>query len=76
MLPNIKNLYNFYSEFDSNYNEIRRCLFLERKAMTNLDRILKSRDIILPAKVHIVKAVFFLSVMYGCESWTTKKAEH
>ena len=57
-------------------HEIQRCLLLGRKAMTNLDRILKSRDIILPAKVHIVKAVFFLSVMYGCESWTTKKAEH
>ena len=57
-------------------HEIKRCLLLGRKAMTNLDRILKSRDIILPAKVHIVKAVFFLSVMYGCESWTTKKAEH
>ena len=57
-------------------HKMKRCLLLGRKAMTNLDRILKSRDIILPAKVHIVKAVFFLSVMYGCESWTIKKAEH
>ena len=51
-------------------------LFFGRKAMTNLDRILKSRDIILPTKVHIVKAVLFPVVMYGCESWTVKKAEH
>ena len=57
-------------------HEIQRYLLLGRKAMRNLDRILKSRDITLPAKVHIVKAVVFLSVMYGCESWTTEKAEH
>ena len=49
---------------------------LERKAMTNLDSILKSRDITLPTKVHIVKATVFPVVMYGCESWTVKKAEH
>ena len=54
---------------------IKRCLFLGRKAMTNLDSILKSRDITLPAKVHLVKAMIFPVVMYGWESWTTKKAE-
>ena len=53
-----------------------RCLLLGRKAMINLDSILKSRDIILPTKVHLVKAVVFPVVMYVCESWTTKKAEH
>ena len=52
-----------------------RCLLLGRKAMTNLDRILKNRDVILPAKVHLVKAMVFPVVMYGCESWTVKKAE-
>ena len=57
-------------------HEIKRCLLLERKVMTNLDSILKSRDIILPTKVHLVKAMFFPVVMYGCESWTVKKAEH
>ena len=57
-------------------HEIKRCLLLGRKAMTNLDSILKSRDITLPKKVHIVKAMVFPSVMYGCESWTIKKAEH
>ena len=51
-------------------HEIKRCLLLGRKAMTNLDSILKSRDIILPTKVHLVKAMVFLVVMYGCESWT------
>ena len=56
--------------------EIKRCLLLERKGMTNLDSILKSRDIILPTKVYLVKAMVFLVVMYGCESWTIKKAEH
>jgi len=55
--------------------EIKRCLLLGRKVMTNLDSILKSRDITLPTKVHLVKAVVFPVVMYGCESWTTKKAE-
>ena len=57
-------------------HEIKRCLLLGRKAMTNLDRILKSRDITLPAKVHLVKAMVFAIVMYGCQSWTIKKAEH
>ena len=57
-------------------HEIKRLLLLGRKAMTNLDSILKSRDITLPTKVHLVKAVVFPIVMYGCESWTTKKAEH
>ena len=55
-------------------HEIKRRLFLERKAMTNLDSILKSRDITLPTKVHLVKAMLFPVVMYGCESWTAKKA--
>ena len=57
-------------------HEIKRCLFLGRKVMTNLDRILKSRDITLPTKVCLVKAMVFPVVMYGCESWTVKKAEH
>ena len=56
-------------------HEIKRCLLLQRKAMTNLDSILKSRDITLPTKVHLVKAMVFPVVMYGCESWTIKKAE-
>ena len=56
-------------------HEIRRCLLLGRKAMTNLNSVLKSRDITLPTKVHIVKAMVFPVVMYGCESWTIKKAE-
>ena len=56
--------------------EIKRCLLLGRKVMTNLDSILKSRDITLPTKVHLVKAMVFPVVMYGCESWTVKKAEH
>jgi len=57
-------------------HEIKRCLLLGRKAMTNLDSILKSRDITLSAKVHLVKAMVFPVVMYGCESWSIKKAEH
>ena len=57
-------------------HEIKRHLLLGRKAMTNPDSILKSRDIILPTNVHLVKAMFFPIVMYGCESWTIKKAEH
>ena len=57
-------------------HEIKRCLFLGRKAMRKLDSILKSRDIPLLTKVHIVKAMVFPVVMYGCESWTIKKAEH
>ena len=56
-------------------HEIKRCLLLERKAMTNLDSILKSRDITWPTKVRLVKAMVFPVVMYGCESWTIKKAE-
>ena len=56
-------------------HEVKRFLLLGRKAMTNLDSILKGRDVTLPAKVHIVKAMFFPAVMYGCESWTIKKAE-
>ena len=57
-------------------HEIKRFLLLGRKTMTNLDSILKSKDITLPTKVHIVKAMIFPVVMYGCESWTVKKAEH
>ena len=57
-------------------HEIKRRLLLGRKAMTNLDSILKSRDITLPTKVHLVKAMVFPVVMYGCESWTIKKPEH
>ena len=57
-------------------HEIRRRLLLGRKAKTNLDRVLKSRDITLPTNVHIVKAMVFPVVMHGCESWTIKKAEH
>ena len=56
-------------------HEIKRCLLLGRKTMTNLESILKSRDITLPTKVHLVKAIVFPVVMYGCESWTIKKAE-
>ena len=57
-------------------HEIKRCLLLGRKVMTNLDSILKSRDITLPTKVHLVKAFVFPVVMYGCERWTIKKAKH
>ena len=57
-------------------HEIKRCLFLARKAMTNLHRILKSRDITLPTKVYLIKAMVFPVVMHGCESWTRKKAEY
>ena len=57
-------------------HEIKRCLLLGRKAMTNLDSILKSSDITLPTKIRLVKAMVFPVVMYGCESWTIKKAEH
>ena len=57
-------------------HEIKRCLLLGRKAMINLDSILKNRDIILPTKVHLVKAMVFPVVMCGCESWTFKKADH
>ena len=57
-------------------HEIKRCLLLGRKVMTNLDSILKSRDITVPTEVCLVKAIVFPVVMYGCESWTVKKAEH
>ena len=57
-------------------HEIKRCLLLGRKAKSNLDSILKSRDTTLPTKFHLVKAIVFPVVMYGCESWTVKKAEH
>ena len=57
-------------------HEIKRCLLLGRKVMTNLDSIFKSRYITLPTKVHVAKAMGFSSIMYGCESWTVKKAEH
>ena len=57
-------------------HEIKRHLLLRRKALTNLDSLLRSRDITLPTKVHLVKATVFPVVMYGCESWTKKKAEH
>ena len=56
-------------------HEIKRCLLLGRKVLTNLDSILKSRDIALPTKIHLVKAMVFPVVMYGCESWTIKKAD-
>ena len=62
--------------YDDCSQEIKRCLLLGRKAMTNLDNVLKGRDIILPTKVRIVKAMVFPVVMYGCGSWTIKKAEH
>ena len=57
-------------------HEIKRCLLFERKVMTNLDSMLESRDIILPTKVHLVKAMVFPVVMYGCKHWTIKKTEH
>ena len=63
------------ADSDSSH-EIKRHLLLERKAMTNLDCVFKSRDITLPAKVRMVKAIVFPVAMYECESWTTKKAEH
>ena len=56
-------------------HEVKRCLFLGRKSVTNLDSVLKNTDIILPTKVHLVKAIIFPVVIYGCESWTIKKAE-
>ena len=62
---------------DGDYrHEIKRCLLLGRKVMTNLDSILQSIEITLPTKVHLIKAMVFPVVMYGCESWTIKKAEH
>ena len=64
------------TEYGDCSQEIKRRLLLGRKVMTNLDSIFKSRDITLPSKVHLVKATVFPVVMYGCESWTVKKAEH
>ena len=61
---------------DDYSHEIKRCLLLGRKVMANLDSVLKSRDITLPTKVHLVKALVFTVVMYGCESWTIKKPEY
>ena len=61
--------------YDDCSHEIKRCLLLDRKAITSLDSILKSRDITLPTKVHLIKAMVFPVVMYGCENWTIKKAE-
>ena len=69
--------YTYIYKYIYNYlYEIKRCLLLGGKAMTNLDRILKSRDITLPPKVHLVKVMVFPVVMYGFESWTIKKAEY
>ena len=68
-------LYLYLADGDCNH-EIKKCLLLVRKFMTNLDSILKSRDITLSTKVPLVKAMVFPVVMYGCESWTIKKAEH
>ncbi|KAB0354554.1 hypothetical protein FD755_023092 [Muntiacus reevesi] len=65
----------FWGAPESLHHEIKRRLLLGRKVMTNLDSMLKSRDIALPTKVHLVKAMVFPVVMYGCESWTVKKAE-
>ena len=67
--------FGLQNHFDDCSHEIKRCLLLGRKVMTNLDSILKSRDITLPTKVHLVKAMVFPVVMYGCESWTVKTAE-
>ena len=66
----------YFTANDNWSHEIKRCLLLGRKAMTNLDSILKSRDITLPTKAHLIKAMVFPAVMYGCESWAIKKAEH
>ena len=66
---------NFIVDSDCSH-EVKRCLLLGRKVMTNLDSILKSRDITLLTKIHIVKAMVFPVVMYGCESWPIKKTEH
>ena len=66
----------FFTVDDNYSHEIKRCLLFGRKATTNLDSVLKSRDITLPTQVRLVKAMVFPVVMYGCESWTIKKAEH
>ena len=69
-------IFGFQNHADGDCShEIKRCLLLGRKVMTSLDSILKNRDSTLPTKVHLVKAVVFPVVMYGCESWTVKKAE-
>ena len=78
-METVRDLYFFGSKITADgdcKHEIKRCLLLGRKAMSNLDSMLKSRDITLLTKVHLVKAVVFPVVMYGCESWTIKKAEH
>ena len=71
----VENWLDFTLQMGYCSHEITRCLLLGRKVMTNLDSILKSRDIILPTKVRLVKAVVFPVVMYGCETWTVKTAE-
>ena len=79
MVDTVRNLIILESKITANCDysqEIKRHLLLGRKVMTNLNSILKSRDITLPTKVHLVKAMVFPVVMYGCESWTVKKAEH
>ena len=75
--PGLENFEHYFTSMwdECNY-EIKRRLLLGRKVMTNLDSILKSRDITLSTKVHLIKAMVFPVVMYGCESWTIKKAEH
>ena len=65
-----------YTQLCAEFQRIKRCLLLGKKAMTKLDSMLKSRDVVLPTKVYIVKAMVFSVVMYGCESWTMEKAEH
>ena len=69
-------LQNHCRELSDYSHESKRYMLLESKAMTNLESVLKSRDVILPNKVHIVKAIIFPVVMYGCESWVIKKADH
>ena len=69
-------LFRFVTADGDYSDEIKRCFLLGRKAMSNLDSILESRDVTLPTKVCLVKAMVFPTVMYGCESWTIKKAEH
>ena len=72
----VETVADYFSGLQDCSHEIKRCLLLGRKVMTNLDSILKSRDITLPTKVLLVKGMVFPVVMYGCESWTVKKAEH
>ena len=72
---NKKKFWLYFGKIENCSHEIKRRLLLGRKAMTNIDTILKSRDITLPTKVHLVKAIVFPVVMYGCESWMIKKAE-